>query len=215
MPSEITAVPRQTGKRVANKLRKQGFVPAVIYGKTLEPIHVALTKAAAAQVLGPKAGHVHRIVVKEKGFDGTVVLKEVQKDPISRQILHLDFHHVSMGERVRVEVPIVLAGEDEVEKRGFVVQRQMREIEVECLPEAIPDALTADVSGLAPGHALLVKDLVAPKDVEILAPPTEVVAVVVVPRTAAEEVTEAPAGEAAASAGEQAGAKPEEPGPRR
>lgn len=209
MPQDIAAVPRETGKRVSNRLRKQGLVPAVIYGKTLEPIHVALNKAAVARVLGPKAGHVHRIVVKEKGFDGTVVVKEVQRDPISRQVLHLDFHHVSVGERVRVEVPIVLTGEDQVEKRGLVVQRQMREVEVECLPETIPDALTADVSGLAPGHALLVKDLVAPKDVEVLAPPTEVVAVVVVPRTAAEEVTEAPAGEVAAPESEQASAKPE------
>ncbi len=209
MPQHIAAIPRETGKRVSNRLRKQGLVPAVIYGKTLEPLHVALNKVAVAQVLGPRAGHVHRIVVKEKGFDGTVVVKEVQRDPISRQVLHVDFHHVSMGERIRVEVPIALVGEEQVEKQGLVVQRQMREVEVECLPASIPDALAADVSGLAPGQALLVKDLVAPKDVEILAPPTEVVAVVVVPRAAAEEVTEAPAGEAAAPEGEQATAEPE------
>jgi len=189
MPQYITAVPRDTGKRVSGRLRKQGLVPAVIYGKTLEPLHVALKKDALVQVLGPRAGHVHRIVVKDKGFDGTVVVKEVQTDPISRQILHLDFHHVSMGERIRVEVPVVLLGEERVEKEGLVVQRQMREIEVECLPASIPDALTADVSGLAPGQALLVKDLIAPKDVTVLAPPTE---------AAAQSVE-----------GEQAGEKPE------
>lgn len=215
MPQHITAVPRETGKRVSNRLRRQGLVPAVIYGKTLEPLHVALNKAAVAQVLGPRAGHVHRIAVKEKGFDGTVVVKEVQRDPISRQILHVDFHHVSMGERIRVQVPIVLVGEEQVEKQGLVVQRQMREIEIECLPASIPDALTADVSGLAPGQALLVKDLMTPRDVAVLAPPTEVVAVVVVPRAVAEEVTEVPAGEASALEGEQADEKPGKPEEKR
>lgn len=209
MPQQIEAVLRDTGNRVSRRLRKQALVPAVIYGKALDPLHIAVDRAVVARIIAPGAAHLHRIVVKDSDFEGNVVVKEVQRHPISRQVLHIDFHHVSMGERIRVQVPVVLLGEDRVEKRGLVVQRQLREVEVECLPDSIPDTLSADVSSLAPGQALLVKDLVPPSNVAILTSPTEVVAVVVVPK-AAQEVTEAPAGPAAAPAAAETATRTEE-----
>jgi large subunit ribosomal protein L25 len=138
-------------------------------------------------------------VIVELKLDGgagqTAIIREVQRDPISHDILHLDFHHISLTEKVTIEVNVHLVGvPDGVKNGGGVLEHIARTIEIECLPTQIPGAIEADVSGLGIGDSVHVRDLVV-SNALILSDPDMTIATVVPPTKA----VEAPVGEAAAA----------------
>jgi large subunit ribosomal protein L25 len=190
-----------TGKSGAKRARREGLVPAVLYGRGRTPRALSVGRKdllSALRTAGRNALIDLRIAQDGDGQAETVMIEEIQRDHIRREILHVDLHLISLTEALDVNVPVVLSGTPEPVASGAGILEQLRrEVEVRCLPTQIPDRLTLDVSGLQVGDSLHVSDLKAGEGIEILTPPEEVLAAVVAP--AAEEEA-APAAEAEAAA---------------
>jgi large subunit ribosomal protein L25 len=182
------------------------MIPAIMYGRDLEPVELQLDYRQFEKALSRGArSRVINLLVGTSGDSYPVMLKEVQYDPRKGGIIHADFHKISLKEKVRTRVPVHVVGADEVEKRGGIVQHQLREIEVECLPANIPARFTADISALEIGHHISIGDIAFPEGVEAMEEPDTVVVTIVAPRRAEEEEVAAPTEEAQApGAGEKA-----------
>lgn len=194
-----------TGKGVARGLRRQGQIPAILYGEG-EPISLTADPKVLLRALGTEAGEnviLNLTIVDGKDFTRKAMVKEVQVDPVTGKPLHADFLAISMERPIEVEVPVEVAGVPEgVKEKGGILDQILREIRVRCLPVAIPDRIGLDVSSLDIGDVLHVSDLPIPEGVELLTDREQAVVMVAAP--AVEEVA-APVGEevAAVPAGEE------------
>ena len=188
-----------TGKEVAKKLRREGRVPAVVYGAKREPVAITVDRKAVSELI-QKSEHGIRSVflLKMSGTDQQrhAMIKEVTIDPISRKMMHIDFVRVMMDETVRVTVPVHINGTAIGVKEGGLLDWQIREIHIECLPNAIPDSIEVDVSPLGHHDYLRVKDLKVPEGTKVMDDPERVVVGVTHARA---EVVETPAAEATAA----------------
>lgn len=183
-------------------LRVEGEVPAVVYGGKKSPVPLSVAGKELLQVI--KAHGANVILSLKVGSDTeTVLVKEVQRDPISHKPIHVDFQRISLTDKIEVNVPLHVKGEAPgVKLAGGILEHILREVRVKALATAVPSALEVDVSGLQINQGLKVKDIAAPAGVEILASPDQIVVNVVAPMTFEEE--KAPAAAAA-------GAGPAEP----
>lgn len=195
-----------TGKGVARKLRAAGRVPAIVYGRGMEPVPVSVDAKDLYHVLHRGGANVLLDLVVD-GKPHLALAREVQRDHIHNRFVHVDFLAVSRTEKITVSVPIRVVGESVGVKAGGVLEHHLWEVEAECLPGDVPEAIEVDVSALAVGDSLKVGDLVAPKGVEITSSPQELVLAVVPPQ--AREVAAVPA---AAGAGAEAEAEAAEEG---
>jgi large subunit ribosomal protein L25 len=169
MEEILEATKRSTkGKNEARRLRAAGKIPAVIYGAqkagdTTPPMSVAVDPKPFLRILHSKSGLNTLITCKVDGEkDARVLVRGVQLDPISHHLLHADFYRVNMDRKITVTVPIQLRGEARgVKVDGGVLDFVHREIELECLPAQIPNAIDIDISNLGIGDALHVRDLAA------------------------------------------------------
>jgi len=162
-----------TGKKVAKDLRNKGLVPANVYKGKEGATSLQVAKDDLREVLSTKAGENVIITLKISGDsaakDKTVLIKEIQREPIKDEILHVDFNEISLTEMLKVNVPLAAKGEPVgVKVDGGVLEHVMWEVQVECLPTDIPEKLEMDVSNLKIGDALYVKNIVAPEGVKIL-----------------------------------------------
>jgi large subunit ribosomal protein L25 len=161
-------------------------LPAVLYGKTITatPIHVSL-RDLKRQV---PQGRIELMDLEVEG-EGTypVMLTAIQRDPISGEWLHADFHQVNLDEPVRTKVPLDFHGTAVGTKAGGILQIQETHIEIEALPEHMPASIAVDISGLDIGDKLLVGDLSLPSGVHALSHPDELLISVVLPQTAASD----------------------------
>lgn len=199
-----------SGKGFARKLRGQGLVPAVVYGKHLKaPVHISVDpKAVRAAINTP---HKFNTVIQLKlaGGDQQVLLKDYQMDPVTRDILHVDFIGVRENEQVKVDVPLVLVGKSQGVADGGLLSQIRREITVWALPNAIPEKIEVDVTALKIAEALHINDVKFPAGVSVKTNVNYTVAVVAAPEAA--EATPAaaaaaPAAAAPAKAGDKAAA---------
>ena len=192
-----------TGKEVAKKLRREGRVPAVVYGGHREPVAISVDRKAVSELI-QKSEHGMRSVflLKMAGTDQQrhAMIKELTINPISRKMTHIDFVRVVMDEKVRVTIPVHLNGTAIGVKEGGLLDFQIREVHVECLPNAIPDAIEVDVAPLGHHDYLRIKDLEVPEGVKVLDDPERVV--VGVTHARAEAVAEVAAVEAGATPAE-------------
>lgn len=196
--SELNVTAREVvGKGGARALRRQGLVPAVVYGKGMESCNVAVAPKALQEAIATEAGWNTLITLKGDGaFSGKVViLKDMQVDPIRSDVRHADFQAIDLKKKVNVMVPVHPVGKSEGEKAGGFLQVIRHELEVVCLPTAIPSAIEVNVEALAIGDVLHIEDLVLPAGVE--APHDVNFTVITVTGHKAEEAAE---GEAAAEA---------------
>lgn len=201
----LTAVKRETGKDVAGRLRRGGMLPGVLYGKKAGNIPVAVNLKELEGILSHEGeGVLLQLRVKEDGQaqDYTALLREVQRHPVRGTLLHVDFYQISLEEKLRATVPIVLVGEARGTKEGGILQHGLREVEVECLPAYLPESIEAIVSDLGLGESLRVGDLQVPAGVKILTDPQAVVATVVTIR-AVEAEADAENGEEETPAAEE------------
>ncbi len=197
----IIARTRGTGTGAARALRRHGLIPGVVYGKGIDSLPIALGVAELRKIMAKGMGHIHRLKVEDTGLDDNIMVQAVDRNPLTGDIIHMDLHRISLEDKIRLEVPIVLVGEDEITGRGLILQRQLREVSIECLPANIPSDFTVNVAEMEHGETLLAGDLAIPDDVRLVTAPEEVVAVVLVSRITAEETGEAE--EAAPETGEQ------------
>lgn len=172
----------ELGKGATNKLRRQGYVPGVIYGGEPASLPVAIEESALRRMpLG--TGQVFKInVAGDK--ECSVLVRELQKDPVSHKITHLDLLEVSMTERLTTTSAIVITGEAKGVSEGGLLQYGIREVEIECLPADIPEGITVDVSLLEIGENIKVQDLQVPPEITVLTDPEQVVVSIVAPQVA-------------------------------
>jgi large subunit ribosomal protein L25 len=181
----------QSGKGVARKLRQEGKVPAVVYGGHREPVAITVDRKSITDLI-QKSDHGMRSIflLKMAGTDQQrhAMIKDMQINPLTRKMEHVDFVRVIMDEVVRVTVPIHVTGSAPGVKEGGMLDTQIRDFHVECLPNAIPDSIEVDISGLEMHTYLHVRDLKVPEGVKILEDPERVVVGVTHLRAEAEPV---------------------------
>lgn len=181
---------KEKGKTAAKRLREKGGIPAIVYGKENEPLPLILNSKDFRTVLRHLAGKKVLFELKIKDNDKIikkrVILKEIQRDLTKDIILHLDFHEVTLGKLIEVNVPITLTGESPGVKEGGVLDQVLREIKIETLPSHIPEEIKVDVSSLKIGDSLYVKDLKI-KEITILTEHSDVVVSILAPRKVEEE----------------------------
>ncbi|MDY6831957.1 MAG: 50S ribosomal protein L25 [Thermodesulfobacteriota bacterium] len=167
---ELQVKTRQmAGGPTPKALRRQGFVPAIVYGHKNEPLPLAVDD------------HTFRLLLRDAGqqallslvIDGgaaskTVMLKELQQHPVSLKLIHADFHEVDLTKKITTHVPVATTGVCKGEKEGGVLQLIRRELEVRCLPGLIPESITIDISALEIGDSVHVADIEAPEGVELV-----------------------------------------------
>ncbi len=174
-----------TGKRVAKDLRLKGLIPAVVYKGGKEATKLQLVRKELESVLHTGAGENVIITLEISGDTKiktkTVLIKEMQRDPIKSQILHVDFNEISLTETLKINVPLAVHGEAAgVVKDGGILEHVMWELHVECLPTAIPEKIEVDVSSLNIGDSIFVKNIKMPEGVKVLNDP-ELIAIIVKP----------------------------------
>lgn len=186
-----------TGKGVARKLRAAGRIPAVVYGTAETARSISVDAHELDRLF---AGISIENTVIELGIDDEsairVLVRETQRHPYRPEILHVDFYQVQAGERVTVEVPLRLTGTPEGVREGGVLDQALHELPVRCLVDQIPEAIEVDISALAIGDSLHVRDLTIPAGVELDVDGERVVCSVTPPTVPAlEESAEEPAGD--------------------
>jgi large subunit ribosomal protein L25 len=168
-----------SGKGVARKLRQNGRIPAVVYGGHREPVAIEVDRKSVSELVTKSEHGVRSIfLLKMSGTDQQrqAMIKDLQIDPISRRIIHIDFVRVMMDEVVRVTVPVHVNGMAKgVKEAGGMLDFQVRDLHVECLPSAIPDAIEVDVSNLEIHKYIRISDIQVPEGVKILDDPERVV----------------------------------------
>jgi large subunit ribosomal protein L25 len=174
-----------TGKAVAKKLRKGGLIPAVVYKAGKDALSLKLAVGDMEKVLQTKAGANVIITLKISGDkatkDRTVVVKEIQRDPVKDVILHVDFNEISLTEMLKVNVPLATKGEAPgVKKDGGTLEHVIWELQVECLPTDIPEKIEVDVTNMNIGDSVFVKNITVPEGVKVLNDP-ELIALIVKP----------------------------------
>ncbi|MBE3552154.1 MAG: 50S ribosomal protein L25 [Kyrpidia tusciae] len=171
LPLETRADLRRS---VLTHLRRSGRIPGVVYGKGREPVPVAVEEALLVKM---QTGQETALVDIELPGQGRLpaVIQEIQRDPVTRKILHVDFHVVMLDEPVDVEVPVQVQGIEEVDKRGLVAQVLLRHLRIRCLPTEIPEHLRVDVSRAEEGDVVRAADVQLPDGAHLLEEADEVV----------------------------------------
>ncbi|MDD5085783.1 MAG: 50S ribosomal protein L25/general stress protein Ctc [Candidatus Omnitrophica bacterium] len=200
--AELKAVKREKlGKEYAKKLRKKEWIPAVIYGGKTGSMPLEISLYDFKQLLRTGAGGNVIIDLKIEGDKTkahTVLIKELQQDPVTGAVQHVDFKAISLTEKIRIKVPVQEKGESVGVKEGGILDHIHREVEVECLPTEIPPKIDVPVEHLKIGDSIFVKDLVFPEGVTCTMSPDDLIFTVLVPKKE-EEVAPAAAAEGAAA----------------
>jgi len=185
----IKAEKREVKGKQVRALRREGKLPAVIYGHRIDPISIVLNAHDASQTLA-KASSSSLVTIELDGKEYPTLVREKQLDFIRNSLIHVDFLAVSMTEKLTASVAIHLEGEaPAVKEFGAILVTGLTELEVECFASDLPERFTVDVSGLTEiSSGVYVRDVVAPENVEILSDPEEMI--VVATAMAAEEIEE-------------------------
>lgn len=182
---------RPLGSRSARRLRAEGKVPAVVYGQGEDSVPVAVEWADLRRALTTDAGMNALITLDIDGSQQLSIIKDLQRDPVRRDVTHVDFIRIDRDAEIQVEVPISLEGSaEEVEREDGTVAHLMFTIEVNSKPESIPDGLTVDISEMQIGDAIRVGDLDLPDGVSTDIDVEEVVVTAMVSRSTIEVAAE-------------------------
>ena len=186
--ANLTASPRtDTGKGAARSLRRDGQIPGVIYGHAREPQSVVVPTRELERLLGSIAAGSTVVELELDGKTSKTLIREVQRHPFKKQILHIDFQELVAGETVVVHVPLVFVGVPEgVRLGGGVLDQVMHDLEIEVDPANMPNHIDVDISGLVIGHSLHVSDIPLPPGVVVLADEDATVCVLSAPKVVEE-----------------------------
>jgi len=185
-----------SGKGAARTLRSAGQIPAVIYGHAREAQPLAIPTREFEKLLERVSAESTVIELDVGGTIARTLIREIQRHPFKKQILHIDFQELVAGEKVSVNVPIVLTGTpDGVRLNGGILSQVMSELTIRVDPVNIPRRIEADVTHIAIGHSLHVSDLKVPDNVEVLDEPDTTIAIVSAPKVEAEATPGAEAAE--------------------
>jgi large subunit ribosomal protein L25 len=196
----VAAEPRASrGKNEARRTRRAGMVPGIVYGAYKDPVAVSVDPKHIVQILRSKTGHNTIFNLNVQGSETTpVMVVDGQYDPIRGNLLHVDLKRIDLTKRIRVSVPVITHGEAQgIKLQGGLLEVVNREIEIECLPDEIPEHFEVDVTELMIGQSKRAGDIPLTGSMKLLSPPESVIAHVVIVKVV-EEATPAAATEAAA-----------------
>lgn len=195
---ELKASPRaKMTKGELNQARKSGKVPAQLYGKEVAPMSIFLDGEAFSTV----AKRLTESMIIDLNLEGKkypALMKEVQKENLSGEIIHIDFNLIGRGQKMRVKVPLHLTGSAKGVRDGGILEHAIHDIEVECQAENLPEKIEVDITELEANHALHLRDIAIPEGVRLLTNPETVIAII---KFARAEVETAAQPEAAAAEG--------------
>ncbi|MDD5131094.1 MAG: 50S ribosomal protein L25 [bacterium] len=200
----------EKGTRVSRRLRAAGTIPAILYGAKQTPISMGIATKEFNRVIHSGAGENVVLTLKfagDKNEAKTAIIKEIQRDPVSRNIVHIDLLAISLKDKIKVNIPIMVTGEAPGIKEGGILEYVLREVEIECLPTHIPEHIMIDVSSLKINESIHVRDLKQDDDQIKVLTPADRMLVSIVPPTILEEPT--PAEGAALAPEAAAAAEPE------
>jgi large subunit ribosomal protein L25 len=174
----IETKPRIGGnKNDARRLRREGLIPAVLYGAGLQPMTISVDPKQMKRILGSESGHNSIFDLTAGGDAGKAMIVDWQADPVKGVLLHVDLKRIAMDVLLRVSVPVVLKGEAPgVKLQGGILEQMMREVEIECLPADIPANIEGDVSQLAFGETIRVSDLPRIDKIKFITDATQAIA---------------------------------------
>jgi large subunit ribosomal protein L25 len=200
----IAAEPRDSrGKNEARRLRARGSMPAVVYGGSTGPLPVAVSPKELTRILNSKTGHNTIFNLNVQGNEDTpVMIVDWQYDPIKNSLLHVDLKRIDLTQRIVVNVPVITQGEPKgVKLQGGLHEIVTREVEIECLPQEIPEHFIVDVSELMIGQSVRAGDIPMSGSMKLLSSPDTLISHVVALK-AEEEPAAVAAVETAAPAAE-------------
>jgi len=176
----------KAGKGYARKLRREGYLPAILYGPHLKKnLSLEVNTKDLRSLIHSLSGQEKVITLKLTNQaterEREVIIKDIQSSLLKGEIQHVDFYEVTRGEKITTLIPLILVGEERVVKKGGVVERFVREIEVECFPKDIPPHIEVDLTSLNVGDLVRTKDLNLPPGVKLITNPEEMVVSVVSP----------------------------------
>jgi len=185
----LSATPRSTrGKGSARKLRQTGEVPAVIYGHGREPQSLSLNTRDVEKLLVQISGTSTVVELSVGGTAVRTLIREVQRHPFKRDVLHVDFQELVAGEKVTLSVPIRFHGvATGVREGGGILEETLHQVHVRVDPSSIPDHIDVDVSALTIGHSIHIRDLALPEGLEVMDDEDATVCLVSAPRAVVEE----------------------------
>jgi len=198
--ASLSAMARSTkGKGAARSLRRDGRLPAIIYGHAREPLSLSVPAREFERLLEKFAAENTVIELSIDGSMSRTLIREIQRHPVKRNVLHVDFQELVAGERMVVRIPIVLTGTAEgVRNSGGILSQIMQELECRVDPLNMPGKIEVDVTDVSIGHSIHVSEITIPEGVEVMDDPESTICIVAAPKV--EE--EAPAAETPEAAAE-------------
>jgi large subunit ribosomal protein L25 len=193
---------KRSGSGALNSLRKEGLIPGVVYGKTQESFNVRLNRKEVETVLHHSAAEQILVNLTIEDLNQTVLalIQDVQHNPLTDTITHLDFHAVREDEIIHANIPLELVGEALGVKSGGLLEHLIHNLEIKCLPKDLPEVIQVDVSNLELNGSLHIRELTLPEGVKPVAHGDVMVAMVSEPKVVAEVAPAAEAAPAAADA---------------
>lgn len=177
------------GKGSARAVRRNGLIPGIVYGHNQEPITIQFQEYGLRRIFHQGGENVLINMNVSGELTETVMIKEIQRDPLSRRIIHADFMRVSLEEKVTTHVPVVLVGTAPGVKEGGVLEFLLRELRVECQVGQIPEHIEVDISSLGIGDQIRVEDIKVPEGMAIHDDPVTIVVTIAAP-TVVKEIEE-------------------------
>ncbi len=201
----------ETGKGPARQARAAGFIPGVLYGAGHTPCQIKLEKKGVEKIIRHLTSHniIASLMLKQNGNEEKIkiLLKDIQIQPIKNEVIHLDFYRIRMDKPIRMQVPIHLKGEAPGLELGGIMEHDLREIEIQALPDKMPEFIEIDVSSMQIGDSILVDIIKLADDIEILESPEKPIISILAPKVSKDETEEEE--EAAVSSEKVESAEPE------
>ena len=201
---------KRSGSGALNALRKEGLIPAVVYGKTQESFNVRLNRKEVETVLHHSAAEqiLVNLTIEDLNQTMLALIQDVQHNPLTDTITHLDFHAIREDEVIHANIPLELVGEAAGVKAGGLLEHLFHTLEIKCLPKDLPEVIHVDVSALELNGSLHIRELTLPEGVKAVAHGDIMVAMVSEPKVAVETAaTPTPAAEAKGAPAKGAPAK--------
>jgi large subunit ribosomal protein L25 len=190
------------GKGPAGRIRREGLVPAVVYGLGVDNVSVSVSSRELVHILSGGSGTNTLITLKIDGTDELAIARQIQRHPVKGTVMHVDFVRVRADQTIQAEIPVHLVGEAEGAVRGGVLEQLVHTLTVEAKPSDFPPSIEHDVTAIEIGGQVYVRDLTVPAGVTVLQNEDDLVAQISAPRVAeVEEGAEAEAAEGAVAEG--------------
>ena len=165
----------EVGSNACHRVRNSGHIPGVVYGHHVSTQSIEIDRKELDTILRNHGSNV-LLNLDMAGQNATVLIKEVQRHPVSNEIRHVDFQEISYDKPIHTTIPIILRGKEKVESKNSVVQHQLRELHISCLPQHVPDSIELDISMLSSSHPLRIADVEFGMELTVLNEGKEVIA---------------------------------------